>query len=838
MVLSGLLVLYTVHLGLRAGTHGTAGRIIDDWVYNVAIVATGVVCAARLRHRDQERWGWILIGSAIAVWALGNTYWSFALTDQSSVPSLADGLWLAFYVLAYAGMGLLFRARLPRVSVNVWTDGVVAGLTVSAVAAALVFDGVLHATHGDAVSVAVNLAYPIGDIVLLALVAAAVGLSGWRVSRSWALAAAGCAVFAVTDSIYLYQVNAGTYDQFGLMNVGWPLGCLLLAYAAWQPAKAAESREEDWSGIGVSVGCAGIAVGVLVYDHFHRVSAVTLALASAALLAVLVRLALTFRDHLRLIETSRADALTDQITGLGNRRALLEHLAECLGRCDQRRKLVLVLLDLNGFKEYNDSFGHLAGDALLARLGRRLQAALPAGGLAFRMGGDEFCAVVMTDAVAAPRLGAQAGIALSDRGEGFDVDSAWGLVVAPDEASTPTDILKLADRRMYSSKAEGSSLGRQTARLLMRALEEREPARRQEVSQGRERRRVGRAAHGADRPAARAAPPGGRAPRRRQDGDPGRDPAEDRAARRRRVGLCPPPHAHRRVVPVGGASAGDRREPRPLDARALGRRWLPGRPRRRADPTRSAHRRRLRGVRGHAGRPPLPRRSDPRGGARRAARGRRHAVRPGRGGRDDCGASGAAPRRRAGRRRVDGPVRIGRVTEQAVREERKVVSALFADIVGSTALGDRLDPEEVKLVVGDAISRIVREIEELGGHVKDLAGDGVLAFFGAPVSFEDDAERAVRAGLRIAEEMRRYATEVEQAWGVEGFGVRVGVGTGPVVLGEIGAGSRIEYAAFGDTVNVAARLQSAAEPDASSSTTRPRRQSRACSRPASRSRSS
>ena len=92
----------------------------------------------------------------------------------------------------------------------------------------------------------------------------------------------------------------------------------------------------------------------------------------------------------------------------------------------------------------------------------------------------------------------------------------------------------------------------------------------------------------------------------------------------------------------------------------------------------------------------------------------------------------------------------------------------------------------------------------------------------------------MRAGLRIAEEMRRYATEVEQAWGVEGFGVRVGVGTGPVVLGEIGAGSRVEYAAFGDTVNVAARLQSAAEPGACSSTTRRRRQSRACSRPASR----
>ncbi len=482
-VLSGLLALYTVHLALRAGTHGAASRIIDDWVYNVAIIAIGVICAARVRHRDAERWGWLLIGSAIAVWALGNAYWSFALTDQSSAPSVADVLWLAFYVLAYAGMALVFRARLPHVSVNVWTDGIVAGLTVSAAAAALVFDAILHATHGDAVAVAVNLAYPIGDTVLLALVVAAVGLSGWRVSRSWALAAAGCVVFAVTDGIYLYQVNAGTYDAFGLMNIGWPLGCLLLAYAAWQPAKAEEAREEGWSGIGVSVGCASIAVFVLVYDHFHRVGGVTIALASAALLAVLVRLALTFRDHLRLIETSRTDALTDQITSLGNRRALLEHLAECLGRCDDRRQLVLVLLDLNGFKEYNDSFGHLAGDALLARLGRRLQAALPAGGRAFRMGGDEFCAVVMADAVAAPRLGALAGIALSDRGEGFDVDSAWGLVVAPDEAATPTDILRLADRRMYSSKAERTSLGRQTARLLMRALEEREPARREEVSQ-------------------------------------------------------------------------------------------------------------------------------------------------------------------------------------------------------------------------------------------------------------------------------------------------------------------------------------------------------------------
>lgn len=146
------------------------------------------------------------------------------------------------------------------------------------------------------------------------------------------------------------------------------------------------------------------------------------------------------------------------------------------------------------------------------------------------------------------------------------------------------------------------------------------------------------------------------------------------------------------------------------------------------------------------------------------------------------------------------------------RQERKVVTVLFADIVGSTALGERLGPEEVRYVVGEAVGRIVAEVQRLGGYVKDLAGDGVLAFFGAPASAEDDPERAIRAGLGIVDAIDRFAPEVSASFGIRGFGVRVGIGTGPVVLGEIGAGSRREYAAFGDTVNTAARLEGAAEP--------------------------
>ena len=112
-----------------------------------------------------------------------------------------------------------------------------------------------------------------------------------------------------------------------------------------------------------------------------------------------------------------------------------------------------------------------------------------------------------------------------------------------------------------------------------------------------------------------------------------------------------------------------------------------------------------------------------------------------------------------------------------VREERRVVSALFADIVGSTTLGERLDPEDLKLIVADAITRMIDAVETFGGTVKDLAGDGMLALFGAPVAHEDDPERAIYAALRILEDIAEFAAEVERGWGVQDFGVRCAVST-------------------------------------------------------------
>src|SRR5579862_2815000 len=147
-----------------------------------------------------------------------------------------------------------------------------------------------------------------------------------------------------------------------------------------------------------------------------------------------------------------------------------------------------------------------------------------------------------------------------------------------------------------------------------------------------------------------------------------------------------------------------------------------------------------------------------------------------------------------------------------MREERRVVTALCADLVGSTRLTERLGPEEARLVVGEAVARIVHAVEGFGGTVKDLAGDGVLALFGAPTAHEDDPERALRAALRIVDELGVYAREVERSFDIGDFGVRVGVNSGIAVVGSVGAGGRVEYGATGDVVNVAARLQAEAAP--------------------------
>ena len=139
-----------------------------------------------------------------------------------------------------------------------------------------------------------------------------------------------------------------------------------------------------------------------------------------------------------------------------------------------------------------------------------------------------------------------------------------------------------------------------------------------------------------------------------------------------------------------------------------------------------------------------------------------------------------------------------------------MITALFADLTGSTQLGELLDPEDFRDLTSGALARMGAAIEDLGGTVRGTAGDGILGLFGAPTAHEDDAERAVLAGLTLVERMLPYSVEVAERWGVPELGVRVGIETGLAVLGEVRAGSQVQYDASGDCLNTGARLEGAA----------------------------
>ncbi len=144
-------------------------------------------------------------------------------------------------------------------------------------------------------------------------------------------------------------------------------------------------------------------------------------------------------------------------------------------------------------------------------------------------------------------------------------------------------------------------------------------------------------------------------------------------------------------------------------------------------------------------------------------------------------------------------------------DELRPITALFADISGSTGLGERLAPDEVKALIGECVTRMSRAVEEYGGTVQAYQGDGICAYFGVPVAHEDDPERAARAALRIVELMAAYAREAEAAWGVSELGVRVGVNSGRAGVGLVGSDDP-QMVALGDATNVAARLESRAAP--------------------------
>jgi two-component system cell cycle response regulator len=484
VALVGWTVLREAEVGpLRSVLHGPAFGKLAYWI---VVIGASVLTLARARSiRGREGLAWGLIGLGSLLWASGDVYWTLVLAkhDVIPVPSLSDAGYLAFYPLVFAGLCLLLSVRVEGTPRTLWVDGITAALAAGALSAALVLQAVLDTVGGNALGVATNLAYPFGDLILLSVVIASFALRGWRVDRTWLLLGIAIALFWIADSYYLVTVANETYVYPSIFDGGWTSCLVLLSAAAWQRPRRRAVAVEDQRGLRFTtlpIAFATLGLAILVVAALHRLNAVAVLLGAASLLAVFSRLILTLRENAGMLTASRREAHTDALTGLGNRRALTRDLERAVA--GERDSELLALFDLDGFKHYNDSYGHPAGDALLQRLGTKLSAHVRGVGTAYRMGGDEFCVLLPLrgDGHAQAAAAAQA---LGEHGDGFTITCSFGAVAVPEEVDEAGEALRIADQRMYANKNGGRTSARsQTRDVLLRALAERDPGLGQHIS--------------------------------------------------------------------------------------------------------------------------------------------------------------------------------------------------------------------------------------------------------------------------------------------------------------------------------------------------------------------
>lgn len=449
---------------------------------DVPFALGGLLVIARSTRAEP---GWALIGIGALCWAAGDVYWQLNLSNLSSppVPSWADAGYLSFCPFTFIGILSLVRKRAKHAPKTLVADALSASLAVGAVSAAVVVHPVLSHATGGTLAVATNLAYPLVDLLLLGLIVGATALGGWRLQRTWVLLGLSVISFWISDSLYLITVATNTYQLSAWFNPLWYFAPILAGWAAWLPRDeaAAAVRRDGTRGIVMSLAFAFVALGTLVWSSVSSIGAIGIVLATLSLQVIMLRLLLTWRENAALLRASRQEALTDALTGLANRRSLAVELERRMSRAEDQRPYVLALFDLDGFKHYNDSFGHPTGDALLQRLGCKLRREMEDKGTVYRMGGDEFCALIdvldnpgSADEAAAGMTVEAAAAALTEHGDGFVIRCSYGSILLPAEAQSAEAALRLADQRMYAQKrGDRASASRQSADVLLRALTER-----------------------------------------------------------------------------------------------------------------------------------------------------------------------------------------------------------------------------------------------------------------------------------------------------------------------------------------------------------------------------
>jgi diguanylate cyclase (GGDEF)-like protein len=451
---------------LIIGHDGETWPWLDNWAVPGFEFVITALCFLRAAVVRRGRAIALLLGIGLLCWSLGDLVLAIeSSSGNPPVPSWADLFYLLFYPVTYAGLALRIGRQVKHWGVSTWLDGAVAGLGAGAIVAAFVFHGVLRSAGGGTAAVVTNLAYPIGDLLLLVLVVGTTAVIPGRRKAQWILIAAGYSLQAIGDTFNLFGSGIGATHFGSAFNaVAWPASILLVSSSVWLPTTRTDPRLDERAPGFLLPGLASIAaMSILFVGSVQHIDTAALVLATATLVGAGIRTALSLTALRHLTSERHEQAITDQLTSLGNRRALFELLdaiaAETETSDAEPRELAFLFVDLNRFKEVNDSFGHSVGDELLRQLGERLTGSLRDCDLLVRLGGDEF-AVVLMDAgsdyatTVAQRISGRLEEPFQLGAVRAQISASIGIAEMPADAADTPGLLQCADLAMYRAKLE------------------------------------------------------------------------------------------------------------------------------------------------------------------------------------------------------------------------------------------------------------------------------------------------------------------------------------------------------------------------------------------------
>jgi len=458
-VVAGVLTI-TVEAGWLLATGPAAALVSDLGAIIVASCAATACGIAARRHPPQLRRFWVLLATTMALAAIGRVVWTVGRLTANALPHTPLIGLIFFAGLVTGTAALLSAVSAPRSAVGrarVLLDGVIVGLALLPVAWVVVYREMASAEL-DGTATALGMLYPMLDLIQLAVLISVAGPARplWP---ALTLLGASLAVRAGADAVYVSMIAQGTYQPGHPVDVCWPLSYLLVAMASRHPPPAdldqvdetAEPPPLPWWRVALPYLTVGAAIAAVLTAG--EPSSVIYASGVALLAALAVRQALAANENRRLAARLRRLAYTDQLTGLPNRLLFTRRLRQSIAALTEPSRVAVLLLDLDGFKQVNDRFGHATGDAMLSEVAARMRSAVGDAGLIARLGGDEF-AVLLDPAHDPARLADRLLAVLAD---GTVTSASIGIAEYGPHHCGDADLLRDADIAMYAAKAAGKS---------------------------------------------------------------------------------------------------------------------------------------------------------------------------------------------------------------------------------------------------------------------------------------------------------------------------------------------------------------------------------------------